>query len=60
MVFAGPCRRETHSWVSALQFVDIAEDALFQANAAARDAALNTIAADIAQLVNQPAKDTPA
>lgn len=59
-VFAGPCRRETHSWVSALQFVDIAEDALFQANAAARDAALNTIAADIAQLVNQPAKDTPA
>ena len=59
-VFAGACSRGAHPWVSALQFVAVADDALYDGNEARRDAALTTIAEHIAQQATQAAKDSPA
>lgn len=59
-VFASACSREAHPWVSALQFVAVADDALYDENINRRDAALTTIAEHIARLATQAAKDSPA
>ena len=59
-VMAGPCKPDYFAWLGALQSASPPEQPLLGMDPIPLDAALNAIAAKIAQLATQAAKDSPA